>query len=213
MCRSETEYLEKLRKHASDTREFLSNKMKPERERSVCRAFLRAIGVSFEEQELAAPTDEPADVAFRAARFQIREILEPNRRRGDDWKRKEQKYSGANSLDGVMEPYSPPISISLVELVPHIVDALSEKAQRYGTGCNDIDALVYVNLMNRFLAADSDVPNLDTLQSQGWRSGSILFSPYGVILFAVPTAPDFLTALAPGQYMAWQDIDSLFEAR
>ena len=213
MCRSETEYLEKLRKHASDTRAFLSNKMKPERERSVCRAFLRAIGVPFEEQELVAPTDEPADVAFRTALFQIREILEPNRRRGDDWKRKEKKYSEANSLDDVIEPYSPPTSIALVELVPKVVDALSEKAQKYGTGCNNIDALVYVNLGDQFLAADSDVPNLDKLQSQRWRSVSIVFPPYGVILFAATTAPDFLTALAPGQYMDWQNIDSLFEAR
>lgn len=213
MCRTETEYLEKLRDHASDTRVFLGNKMKPERERSVCRAFLRTIGVPFKDQELVAPTDEPADVAFRMARFQIREILEPDRRRGDDWKRKEKKYSDANSFDDVMEPYTPPTSVALAELVPKIDDALSEKAQKYGTGCNGIDALVYVNLGNHFLAADSDVPHLDKLKSHGWRSVSILFPPYGIILFAGSMAPDFLTALVPGQYMSWNDIDSLFETR
>lgn len=213
MCNTETEYLEKLRRHASDTRVFLGNMMKPERERSVCRAFLRTIGVPFQEKELVAPTDEPADVTFRMARFQIREMLEPDRRRGEDWKRKEKKYSEARSLDDVIEPYSPPASVSLVKLVPEIVDALSEKAQKYGNGCTDIDALVYVNLGNQFLAADSDVPNLDKLKSQGWRSVSILFPPYGVILFTAPTAPEFLGALAPGQYMSWNDIDSLFEAQ
>ena len=77
MCETETEYLEKLRKHASDTRAFLKNEAKPERERSVCRAFLRTIGVKFNESELVAPTAEPADVAFRTARFQIREMLDP----------------------------------------------------------------------------------------------------------------------------------------
>lgn len=61
MCKTETEYLEKLRKHAKDTRAFLSNKMKSERERSVCRAFLRSIGVPFQEQELIVPTDEPSE--------------------------------------------------------------------------------------------------------------------------------------------------------
>ncbi len=212
MCKTETEYLEKLRKHASDTRAFLGNKAKPERERSVCRAFLRAIGIAFEEYELIAPTVEPVDVAFRTARFQIREILEPNRRRGDDWKEKEKKYAEASSLNKLMEPYSPPTSVELQILVPEIVEALSEKAQKYGAGCNDIDALVYVNLKDQFLAADSDLPNLDELQSQGWRSVSFVFSPYGVILFSASTAPDFLTALEPGQYMEWQDIDSLFEA-
>lgn len=212
MCRAETEYLEKLQEHARDTRKFLTNEMKPERERSVCRAFLRTIEVPFEEQELVAPTDEPADVAFRAARFQIQEILEQDRRRGDDWKRKEQKYFEADSLDNVMEPYSPTTSITLVELAPIVVDALSAKAQKYGTGCNYIDALVYVNLGDKFLVADSDVPNLEALQLQGWRSVSILFPPYGVLLFTSITAPEFLTELALGQYMGWQDIDSLFEA-
>lgn len=73
MCKTETEYLKNLRKHASDTRRvFFGNKAKPidmksERERSVCRAFLRAIGVAFEEHELIAPSTEPADVAFRTA--------------------------------------------------------------------------------------------------------------------------------------------------
>jgi len=213
MCKTETELLEKLRKYASDTRTFLSNKMKPERERSVCRAFLRTIKVPFKEHELIAPTDEPADVAFRTARFQIREIHEPNRRRGDEWKKKEMKYSEASSLDDVMEPYSQPTSVALAEFVPKIVDALSKKAQKYGTGCNDIDALVYVNLENQFLAADSDAPNLDKLKSQGWRSVSLLFPPYGVILFAEPTAPDYLEILAPGQYMGWSDMYSLFEVR
>lgn len=73
-------YLEKLRAHAADTRTFLSNKLKPERERSVCRAFLRAIGVSFIDNELIAPTVEPADVAFRQARFQVRDLLRGHKR-------------------------------------------------------------------------------------------------------------------------------------
>ena len=142
MCKSETEYLENLRKHASDTCVFLGNKAKPERERSVCRAFLRAIGVAFEEHELIAPTVEPADVAFRTARFQIREILEQNRRRGDDWKEKEMKYSQATSLNELLEPYSPPTSVNLEILVPEIATALAEKAQKYGAGCKDIDAFI-----------------------------------------------------------------------
>jgi hypothetical protein len=213
MCKTETEYLENLRKHASDTRVLLGNKAKPERERAVCRAFLRAIGVAFKEHELIAPTTEPADVAFRTAQFQIREMLEQNRRRGDDWKEKENKYSQATSLDELLEPYSSQTSVNLEMLVPEIVTALSEKAQRYGAGCKDIDALVYINLQDKFLAPDSGWPKIDQLKSQGWRSVSFVFPPYGVILFATSIAPSFLTEAGPGQHMKWQDIDSLFEAR
>jgi hypothetical protein len=68
-------YLDNLLAHAAKTRTFLSNRMKPERERSVSRAFLRAIGISFIDSELIAPTVEPADVAFRDARFQVRDLV------------------------------------------------------------------------------------------------------------------------------------------
>lgn len=213
MCKTETEYLENLRKHATDTHVFLGNEAKPERERSVCRAFLRTIGVAFEEPELIAPTNESADVAFRTAQFQIREILEPGRRRGDDWKKREKIYSEANSLAELSEPYSPPTAVKLHILVPEIVKAISGKARKYGAGCNSIDMLVYVNRTDWYLAAHSELPNMNDLYLQGWRSVSLIFPPYGVILFAKhKTAPDFLTALKPGKYMEWKDIDTLFDA-
>jgi hypothetical protein len=213
MCKTDTEYLEGLRKHAIEARTFLvGHKTKEERERSVCRAFLRTIGITFEEFELKAPapSGEPADVDFRVARFQVRDLLD-GRKRGDEWKGREKKYSKANSLDELLEPYSPPTSIELQELVPKIAQALSEKAQRYGTGCDDIDALVYVDIEDQYLAEHSVMPDLNVLRSQGWRSVSLIFSPYGVILFAKSTAPDFLRALEPGQYMKYEDICSLFE--
>jgi len=75
MLDTDRAFLAKLTAHAAQTRMFLSNAMKPERERSVCRAFLRALGVSFNDGELIAPAVEPADVSFRDARFQVRDLL------------------------------------------------------------------------------------------------------------------------------------------
>ena len=212
--KTEIDNLVELRKHASDTRAFLSNKNKPERERSISRAFLRTIGVSFKDDELVAPTEEPADVAFRSARFQIREMLEFNRRRGDEWRNAEKKYLEVHSLDELMEPYSPPTPVGIRTLVPKIVEALSNKSNKYGSGCNDIDALVYINFKNQFLTPIAeDLPKLNNLHSQGWRSVSLFFPPYGVILFATSTAPSVLVALKPGKkYMEWQHIDTLFKA-
>jgi len=213
--------LKNLYNHARETREFFSNKTKPERERAVCRAFLRTIGVTFKECELIAPAVEPADVAFRTARFQIRELLEPERRRGDDWKKKEQNYSEAESLEKLeeekikellLEPYSPPKPVNIETLFPKIVEALSEKSRKYGTGCKNIDALVYVNREDLYLKPDSNIPNIAKLQSQGWRSVSFLFPPYGVVLYSTVKAPDFLNSIKPGQYMKWSDIETLFSA-
>jgi hypothetical protein len=212
MSDTDRAFLEKLRDHAADTRTFLGNKMKPERERSVCRAFLRAIGVPFIESELIAPTVEPADVAFRDARFQVRDLLR-ERKRGDEWKNKQKRYADVQSLSDLGEPYSSPVPTGLKSLVPEVTTALSEKATKYGAGCKDLDALIYVDLPDTFLEANSSFPGSAELQHQGWRSVSLLYSPYGVVVLVKKDAPAFLRDAAGKTHMKWANIDTLFEAR
>jgi hypothetical protein len=211
MCKAEEEHSERERRHAVETWNFLGNTAKLERKRAICRAFLRTIGVSVRKSELKAPPIEQTDVAFRAARFRIRVLLDEGRRRGDDWKEKEKKLTETNSIDDLLQPCSPPTPMSLVALVPDIGVALSKKALKYGAECNNSDALVYVNLRDRHSITDSSWPTLHDLKDQGWRSVSLLFPPYAVILFAKPECPEFLKALRPGQYRKWENEGTLFE--
>ena len=211
MSETDREFLQKLRAHATQTRLFLDNKMKRERERSVCRAFLRSLGVLFSDSELVAPTIEPADVAFRDARFQVRDLLQ-ERKRGDDWRRNEKQCTEAQSLADLGQPYSPPVLIDLKALVPEVTAALSEKALKYGAGCKDLDALIYVDLKDAFLEANPFVPSVANLERQGWRSVSLLFSPYAVVLLATGGAPAFLFSALGTTSMKWEEIDTLFEA-
>ena len=127
---TDRKFLENLAAHAVETRAFLGNKMKPERERAVCRAFLRAVGVSFNESELVAPTIEPTDVAFRDARFQVRDLLR-GRKRGDDWKNKKEQYDQAQSIADLVEPYSPPVPVSLASLIRFLVSSRCDRNDRY----------------------------------------------------------------------------------
>lgn len=82
MKSDEAVYLKQLRAHIAETRSFFGPKMKPHRERSVCRAFLRCLGVAFNEPEIIASATEPVDIEFRTAKFQIRELLDPDVREG-----------------------------------------------------------------------------------------------------------------------------------
>jgi hypothetical protein len=214
MSTTDKEYLEKIRKYAIEVRMFLGNKMKPERERSVCRAFLRALGISLQENEIVAPANnEPVDVMFRDARFQIRDILESDHRRGDIWKDKQRKYEAATSIDEAIETDLPPMPspVALNALIPEVTTALSKKANKYGITCQYLDMLIYLDLRKRFLAAESAELRAEPLKAQGWRSVSLLFPPYGVVLFAKPEAPDFLKAAETGLHMQWPDIDTLFQ--
>ena len=61
MSLAEREYLEALRRHSAETRRLFSNTQKAEREKMVCRAFLRCIGVGFSEDEMAVGAREPTE--------------------------------------------------------------------------------------------------------------------------------------------------------
>jgi hypothetical protein len=210
MYSAEHKFLNDLKTHADQTRAFLSNKMKPERERSVCRAFLRALGVSFADHELIAPTVEPADVSFRELQFQVRELLR-GRKRGHDWRSKQAQYAEAQSVADLLQPYSPPIAISGKSLVPEVTAALSEKAIKYGAGCKALDALVYIDLEDIFLDADSRMPDTAELEHQGWRSVSLLFSPYAVVLLAGKNASVHLRYAVGATQKKWANIETLFD--
>ena len=215
MSTTDKEYLEKLRNYATEIRTFLSNKMKPERERSVCCAFLRTLGIPFKDSEVIAPANEPADVMFREARFQIKDILESDHLRGDVWKDNQHKYETATSIDEAIETDRPPMPtpVDLNALIPEVTAVLSEEVNKYFTTRQDLDMLIYLDLRKRFLAAESAAPNVESLKAQGWRSVSLLFPPYGVVLFAKPEAPDFLKAAEAKLHMKWSDIDTLFHPR
>lgn len=202
-----------LRTNAADTLHYLGNEFKPERERAVCRAFLRCVGIAFAENEIVAPSEEPADVSFREARFQIRELMEKGRRRGDEWKHKQDRWNCARSMHDIVEPTMLPVPMPFSEFVAVVSEALKEKSEKYGKKqCSGIDALVYVNLTaTRFLDQDSPFGDLSNLNAQGWRSVGALFPPYGVVLFALETAPHFLLSLTGNPLNEWSRPDGLFD--
>ena len=79
------------------------------------RAFLRCLNVAFVDDEIAAGTTEPVDVSFREARFQIMEMV-GDKKRGLDWKIREQRYRDAKKAADVVEPYSSSTPISFAEI-------------------------------------------------------------------------------------------------
>jgi putative endonuclease (uncharacterized protein DUF1780) len=206
-------YVARLQAHAANTRTFLSNAQKQERERAVCRAFLRSIGLRFANREIVASCDEPADVCFRDARFQIRDHL-AGRRRGEEWKQRQTRWTKARWIRDTRERVTWPTPMRRVELVDAVTDALKSKSEKYGMGgCSKTDALVYADITgSRFLIPRSIARDVSRLEQQGWRSVSVLFPPYGVVLLARDSAPAFLRHLVGTTRRAWRRPDGLFDA-
>lgn len=206
---SEQDYFRKIVAHAKDTRRLLSNLMKSERERMVCRAFLRCLGVEFDEQELISQPGEPVDVEFLDAKFQIIEVMEKGRRRNDEWREREKKYQEAESMDDVLEPHREPLPISLSEIVRLLGERLEDKAAKYGG--QDIDVLAYINLADEYLDPNSEWPDVGPVLHYGWRSVSFVFPPYSVVLHAKADAPEFLQSAVGQLVRKCDDPDRWFD--
>ena len=60
---------------------FFGAQRKPEREVWVADHFLENLNIAYSTEEVVSSDDDPPDVIFRDARFEIKEIMDPGRRR------------------------------------------------------------------------------------------------------------------------------------
>jgi hypothetical protein len=216
---SEREYRERLEAHARKAVEYFSDRNKPQRERAVCRAFLRCLGVAFDEAEIVAqPLDDSVDVVFRDARFQVRDHRAPDAQPHGEWRARLARATQAQTMDDAIAPWprvpewngTTPISRS--EMTAATTDALESKARKYGKGCGTLDALVYADLTwTRALRLDTEPGDTTRLGAQGWRSVSVLFPMLGLVLCARAEAPRFLRDVAGTALYRWPDPDTLFD--
>ena len=200
-----------LERQTEETVRFFSNRMKPERERTACAAFLRCLGVAFQDHEIVSSLSEPPDVVFRSAAFEVREILDPGRERGKEYHEDLERIRCARSLEDLAEPYRPE-SVPWGKVLVLVQVGLAEKSAHYAAAVRaKLDALFYVNLTGKSLDGRSLLPDAQSLAGQGWRSVSVLFPLYACVLWAGDEAPDFLRYPASRVRSEWRDLDSLWE--
>ncbi|MBX3705675.1 MAG: DUF1780 domain-containing protein [Pseudomonadales bacterium] len=200
-------YLDEIRRHLEESVAFWANGNKAERERSVVRAFLRCLGVTFTEPDVLANQPEPVDVAALDARFQVTEVLDLDRKRHEEYRRRLERAQEAESPSDLREPWTNPMPIHSNELVQRVSDRLSAKVPH-----RDIDALVYLNLRDRFLSPDYQTAVGLSLCSLGWRSVSVLAIPYALVMHAHADTPSLILDNVGVLRMKWGRPDGWFEA-
>ncbi len=209
---SDQKYREDLIAHTEETLSLLSNREKTRRERMTCAAFLRGLGISFSLDDIKSVKNEPPDVIFGEACFEVRELLDHGRRRGDEYKERHETLINSTSIEDTLLPRKSIKSISYAELINLIIFALSKKASSYEkTVLSNLDAFVYVNLNSKLLDPATNIPNLDALIAQGWRSVSFVFVPYSHIIFTQDTAPDFLKRYTELTRNEWGNPSTFFD--
>ena len=79
--KEEAELLEDQRRALKQSVDFFSSANKGALEKLVCTQFFANIGLEFHADEIILQTDDPPDAIFRGPHFEIKEVLDPRRRR------------------------------------------------------------------------------------------------------------------------------------
>ena len=190
--RSDAEFLEEMKRSTADELRYFSNKGKEERERWVVEEFLKWLGIEFAKEELRSLEPEnKADVAFRDGRFQVKEITDPDIRRGDEVRTVYERVEAAKTVEDILGPgltYDTPPLINGYELVRKEAERLTAK---YTSSKGMLDLLFYVTRRGASAIQPQEV-SADEFSIMGWRSISCLIGDRSIILFAGDDAPSFL---------------------
>jgi len=185
------EFLADRRAALEDSIRYFSGANKAERERWVVVEFLTNLDIRHEDAEVASSPEDPPDVLFRDCRFEIKEILEPGRKRHDEYKQKHEKSLQAKHPRDLLEEYSPE-HFTPDEIGEIVREAMPKYQTRYRQEIRQgMDLLFYVNYTNHF-QKPGPVPSSDIFEPFGWRSVSVLEGWTSMTLFASERAPGLL---------------------
>lgn len=191
----DSDYLRLLTHQAEQANAFLSNARKWERERWVCQRLLQALNVGHRLEEFSASEQEPPDVLFREANFEVFFVLDEGLRLNDEWRAELERRRSAFSLSQLVRREARPRRIPTAELQARLAPTLRKKAHNYqerGLDLGELDLLAYVNLKRAAPDFNSHFPPPTEFLRQGWRSLSLVGPTFARVLFAHPNAPDFL---------------------
>ena len=191
----DSDYLRLLTHQAEEANAFLSNARKWERERWVCQRLLQALNVRHHLDEFSASGQEPPDVLFREASFEVFFVLDEGRRLNDEWRAELDRRRSAFSLSQLVRREAKPRRIGATELQARLAPTLRKKAHNYlerGLDPGELDLLAFVSLKRAVPDFNSHFPQPTEYLRKGWRSLSLVGPTFARVLFAHPDAPAFL---------------------
>lgn len=190
----ESELLAEMKRDWIEQLRFFSNPAKGERERWVVNEFLVHRGIACSDSELRSHHQaSPVDVEFREARFQVKEITDPNLRRSKEIKTTYQRVVDAKTLQETVGPgfvYDVPPPVCGYTLVHDAARTLAGRVP-YRAHRSQLDLLFYIT-RTRTSPIAADQVRLDEMASIGWRSISCLVASQAMVLCASPASPVFL---------------------
>ena len=191
----DSDYLRLLTIQAEQANAFLSNARKWERERWVCQRLLQGLNIPYHSEDFLQASQEPPDVLFGDARFEVFFVLDEGRRLNDEWREELQRRRSAYSLSQLVRREARPKRIPASKLLQRLGPTLHKKARNYqerDIDLGQLDIIAFSSLKREVLDLNSHFPPPTEYLRQGWRSLSLVGPTFARVLFAQPDAPDFL---------------------
>ena len=190
---SENDFIKERVDAIKEAIHFFSNKCQKDTEVWVVRHFLSQLYIEFSDEEIHTSSDELVDVVYYDAKFQVKEIYDEGRKRGDEYKESLQKAENATSASDFIEPYSPQ-KITCDDVASIVAKEASKWQQKYGPSeCVSTDLLFYFNLQDVHVNGDvlTDVDSYSSKMS-AWRSVAVCSGDCAFVLHVSEKAPGFL---------------------
>ena len=168
-----------------------SRQFKPWREWNNAVNFLTNLHTGVDDAQVFCIPQDPPDVIYQEAAFEIKEIMDEGRRRHDEVKQARQK--------AIRKPMSQNFtSRTVIDLLPAdvgqlVLAQLDGLAERYQAEVKArTDMLFYVNKLDHWF---DDGPMIDPalFAKYGWRSiSAVVASDVSLVFYATAEAPKFL---------------------
>ncbi|SFP24480.1 Putative endonuclease, protein of unknown function [Ectopseudomonas composti] len=171
---------------------FYSSSNKPERERWVVARFLENMNVPHDSTDIETPTEDPPDVVALGGTFEVKEILDPGRRRHQEYKDALNAAKNATTSKELLTEATPRDS-SIKEIYELCKNSIKKLETKYPLEVREsLDILFYVNLQGVMDIMEHPYPDVTELRSSGWRSISFVEGDIACCFYVKAEAPHWL---------------------
>lgn len=196
----EREAMQDIIKWHEEAISFFSNPRKSQKEALSFSNFLKNIGIDFQENELKLGNNPP-DIIFRGAEFEIKEIDEEGRKRHDEYRLKLKKARSATTLKELMTPYKFK-EITLQEIVNRIHKELEQFVSKYVADFRKTTNILFY--INYSLIGEHNYTIFDNNIWKKWRSVSMVTNNNISCVFSANNdAPEFIKSII-GKLVNWK---------
>jgi len=192
---NDAEFIKERIEALEESIEYYSAKNKAEREIWVAEAFIQNLNIEYESSEFHSPEQDPPDVVFRDAEFEVKEILDLGRRRHDEYKAELESTRKATSAQELLRLYRP-IDKSIKDIYKLCLEATRALTKYPAAVRASTDLLYYVNLQHVVGLFETPFPDATELELLGWRSVSFVMGHRSCVFTTRLDASDILVKAA-----------------